>query len=244
MATKRIATKRIATKKQRMNLKSQILRALGLKDTNVNLGWQSKAEDGTIFVSTLDALEVGGDIAVLTEDGSTIPVPPGEYNTPDGGFIVVEEGVISEVLQAEVVEEEVEEVVEEEVEAAEDGDLETRVASLEAAVAKLMENLEEEEKPEETEEEKKKREEEEAKKKEEVAASKPRGTTPKSIKTTEVVEFNKLKAEIKRLKSQLAKTPGGYPINTNRFSSEKVVLTAEQLSKMTKQQRFLYNITK
>jgi hypothetical protein len=99
-----------------MELKEQILVALGLKkeEQEVNLGWQSKADDGTIFVSTLDALEVGGDIAVLTEDGSTIPVPAGEYSTPDGGFIVVEEGVIAEVLKAEAVEE-TEEVVEEEV---------------------------------------------------------------------------------------------------------------------------------
>jgi hypothetical protein len=56
----------------------------------------------------------------LTEDGSTIPVPAGEYYTPDGGFKVVEDGVIAEVLEAEAVEE-TEEVVEEEVvEAAED----------------------------------------------------------------------------------------------------------------------------
>jgi hypothetical protein len=106
-----------------MDLKEQILVALGLKkeEQEVNLGWQSKAEDGTIFVSTLDALEVGGDIAVLTEDGSTIPVPAGEYSTPDGNFKVVEDGVIAEVLEAEAVEEETEEVVEEEVvEAAED----------------------------------------------------------------------------------------------------------------------------
>jgi hypothetical protein len=41
-----------------MELKEQILVALGLKKGEVNLGWQSKAEDGTIFVSTLDALEV------------------------------------------------------------------------------------------------------------------------------------------------------------------------------------------
>jgi hypothetical protein len=120
-----------------MELKEQILVALGLK--KVNLGWQSKAEDGTLFVSTLDALEVGGDISVLTEDASLIPVPPGEYSTPDGGFIVVEEGVIAEVLEAEAVEE-TEEVAEEVVvEAAEEGDMETRVASLEKAVAELME---------------------------------------------------------------------------------------------------------
>jgi uncharacterized small protein (DUF1192 family) len=218
-----------------MELKEQILVALGLKKGEVNLGWQSKAEDGTIFVSTLDALEVGGDIAVLTEDGSTIPVPAGEYSTPDGGFIVVEEGVIAEVLEAEAVEE-TEEVAEEEVvvEAAEEGDMETRVASLEKAVAELMEKLAEDE-PEYK---------EEVEVEEEVEASKVRGTAPKSIKTTEVVEFNKLKAEIKRLKAELSKKPADSPINTNKFSSEKWVATKKDLSKMTKQDRFLYNLNK
>ena len=220
-----------------MELKEQILVALGLKkeEQEVNLGWQSKAEDGTIFVSTLDALEVGGDIAVLTEDGSTIPVPAGEYSTPDGGFIVVEEGVIAEVLEAEAVEE-TEEVVEEEVvvEAAEEGDMETRVASLEKAVAELMEKLAEDE-PEYK---------EEVEVEEEVEASKVRGTAPKSIKTTEVVEFNKLKAEIKRLKAELSKKPADSPINTNKFSSEKWVATKKDLSKMTKQDKFLYNLNK
>jgi hypothetical protein len=218
-----------------MELKEQILVALGLKKGEVNLGWQSKAEDGTIFVSTLDALEVGGDIAVLTEDGSTIPVPAGEYSTPDGGFIVVEEGVIAEVLEAEAVEE-TEEVAEEEVvvEAAEEGDMETRVASLEKAVAELMEKLAEDE-PEYK---------EEVEVEEEVEASKVRGTAPKSIKTTEVVEFNKLKAENKRLKAELSKKPADSPINTNKFSSEKWVATKKDLSKMSQQDRFLYNLNK
>jgi hypothetical protein len=218
-----------------MELKEQILVALGLKKEEVNLGWQSKAEDGTIFVSTLDALEVGGDIAVLTEDGSTIPVPAGEYYTPDGGFKVVEDGVIAEVLEAEAVEEETEEVVEEEVvEAAEEGDMETRVASLEKAVSELMEKLAEDE-PEYK---------EEVEVEEEVEASKVRGTTPKSIKTTEVVEFENLKAENKRLKAELSKKPADSPINTNKFSSEKWVATKKDLSKMSQQDRFLYNLNK
>jgi hypothetical protein len=220
-----------------MDLKEQILVALGLKkeEQEVNLGWQSKADDGTIFVSTLDALEVGGDIAVLTEDGSTIPVPAGEYNTPDGGFKVVEEGVIAEVLEAEAVEEETEEVVEEEVvEAAEDGDMETRLASLEKAVSELMEKLAEE-KPEYK---------EEVEVEEEVEASEVRGTTPKSIKTTEVVEFESLKAENERLKAELSKKPADSPINTNKFSSEKWVATKKDLSKMSQQDRFLYNLNK
>jgi hypothetical protein len=220
-----------------MELKEQILVALGLKkeEQEVNLGWQSKADDGTIFVSTLDALEVGGDIAVLTEDGSTIPVPAGEYYTPDGGFKVVEDGVIAEVLEAEAVEEETEEVVEEEVvEAAEEGDMETRVASLEKAVAELMEKLAEDE-PEYK---------EEVEVEEEVEASKVRGTAPKSIKTTEVVEFENLKAENKRLKAELSKKPADSPINTNKFSSEKWVATKKDLSKMSQQDRFLYNLNK
>jgi len=221
-----------------MDLKEQILVALGLKkeEQEVNLGWQSKAEDGTIFVSTLDALEVGGDIAVLTEDGSTIPVPAGEYNTPDGGFKVVEDGVIAEVLEAEAVEEETEEVVEEEVvEAAEENDMETRLASLEKAVSELMEKLAED---------KTEYKEEEVEVEEEVEASEVRGTTPKSIKTTEVVEFESLKAENERLKAELSKKPADSPINTNKFSSEKWVATKKDLNKMTKQDRFLYNLNK
>jgi hypothetical protein len=222
-----------------MDLKEQILVALGLKkeEQEVNLGWQSKAEDGTIFVSTLDALEVGGDIAVLTEDGSTIPVPAGEYYTPDGGFKVVEDGVIAEVLEAEAVEEETEEVVEEEVvEAAEDeGDMETRLASLEKAVSELMEKLAED---------KTEYKEEEVEVEEEVEASEVRGTTPKSIKTTEVVEFESLKAENEKLKAELSKKPADSPINTNKFSSEKWVATKKDLSKMSQQDRFLYNLNK
>jgi hypothetical protein len=221
-----------------MDLKEQILVALGLKkeEQEVNLGWQSKAEDGTIFVSTLDALEVGGDIAVLTEDGSTIPVPAGEYYTPDGGFKVVEDGVIAEVLKAEAVEEETEEVVEEEVvEAAEEGDMETRVASLEKAVSELMEKLAED---------KTEYKEEEVEVEEEVEASEVRGTTPKSIKTTEVVEFESLKAENERLKAELSKKPADSPINTNKFSSEKWVASKKDLSKMSQQDRFLYNLNK
>ena len=221
-----------------MELKEQILVALGLKkeEQEVNLGWQSKAEDGTIFVSTLDALEVGGDIAVLTEDGSTIPVPAGEYYTPDGGFKVVEDGVIAEVLEAEAVEEETEEVVEEEVvEAAEEGDMETRLASLEKAVAELMEKLAED---------KTEYKEEKVEVEEEVEASEVRGTTPKSIKTTEVVEFESLKAENERLKAELSKKPADSPINTNKFSSEKWVATKKDLSKMSQQDRFLYNLNK
>ena len=68
-----------------MDIKEQILVALGLnKDESVELGWQGKSEDGTIFVSTAEELEAGVDISVLTEDGTTILLPIGTYKTDKG----------------------------------------------------------------------------------------------------------------------------------------------------------------
>ena len=55
-----------------MDLKKQILVALGLDEKEVKLGFQAKTEDGTIIVSTAEELEAGVDISVLTEDGTTI----------------------------------------------------------------------------------------------------------------------------------------------------------------------------
>ena len=76
-----------------MDLKEKILVALGL-DTEVKLGFQAKSDDGTIFVSTAEELESGVDISVLTEDGTTIPVPAGTYKLDTGvSFRVEDEGI-------------------------------------------------------------------------------------------------------------------------------------------------------
>ena len=95
-----------------MDIKSQILTALGLSaDEAVNLEYQAKLEDGTIIVSTADSLTAGSDVSVLTEDGSTMPLPAGEYKTEDGiGFSVTEEGVVAEIYEDEPAEEPAEEV--------------------------------------------------------------------------------------------------------------------------------------
>ena len=46
-----------------MDIKEKILVALGLnKDEEVKLAWQSKSEDGTIFVSTAEELELIGKV--------------------------------------------------------------------------------------------------------------------------------------------------------------------------------------
>ncbi len=215
-----------------MDLKKQILVALGLdKGEEVNMEWQGKSDDGTLFVSTADELAESVDISILTEDGSTILLPPGTYKTEDGvTFRVEEEGIVAEVMETEeVVEEEEMEEVTEELEVEDDAfeRLVERVQNLEDAIADLKED-----KVEATEEV------------EELAEEEVRGTTPKSIKTTEVVEFSieDLKAENERLKTELASAPASAPLDTNKFSSERATPTAQDFKRMTKQERFLHGL--
>ena len=218
-----------------MDLKNQILVALGLdKGEDVTMAYQAKSEDGTIFVSTAEELEAGVDISVLTEDGTTILLPVGTYKTDTGvTFRVEEEGIVAEVMETEteeVVEEEEMEEVTEELEVEDDAfeRLSERVQNLEDAIADLKED-----KVEATEEVEELSEEVEE-----------RGTTPKSIKTTEVVEFEELKAENERLKTELASAPASAPLDTNKFSSDKAAkkLTNQEIKRMTQQERFLYNL--
>ena len=110
--------------------------------------------------------------------------------------------------------------------------MEKRIQNLEDAVASLKgEEKEVEEEVEEMSEE----------------AVEP-SVNPKSIKTTEVVEFSAettledLKAENERLKTELAAQPASAPLDTNKFSSEKTSLSKKEIKGMTSQERFLYNL--
>ena len=220
-----------------MDLKEKILVALGLAEEEVKLGWQGKSEDGTIFVSSAEELEAGVDISVLTEDGTTILLPVGTYKTEDGiSFRVEEEGIVAELIESETEEkeeasEEVEEVeaAEEEADVADWEGMEKRIQNLEDAVADLKERIGETVEAEEMTEE----------------VTEP-STNPKSIKTTEVVEFSieELKAENEKLKTELAEQPAEAPINTNKFSSERPTPTKQDFRRMTKQEKFLYELHK
>ena len=226
-----------------MDIKKQIKVALGLEDEEIKLAFQAKTEDGTIIVSTADELEAGVDISVLTEDGTTILLPVGTYKLDTGeSFRVEEEGIVAEVLvseteqedTAEELAEEDKEDYDEEADVADWKGMEKRIENLEIAVAKLKEEKvggddEVEEMSEETE-----------------APS----TNPKTIKTTEVVEFSaedeikKLKAENEKLKTELAESPADAPVNTNKFSTQKPILSRKDYNKLSKQERFLYNLNK
>ena len=237
-----------------MDLKNQILVALGLdKGEEVKMAWQSKSEDGgTIFVSTAEELEAGVDISVLVEDGTTILLPIGTYKTDTGvSFRVEEEGIVSEVIESET-EEEVEAGYDEEKEEmaesvefafpetdAEKADwaksyeeMKDKVDNLMDAIADIKSRLGEgDSEAEELTEE----------------VVEP-SASPKTIKTTEVKEFSaedeltKLKAENEKLKTELAEAPASAPLDTNKFSSVRATPTAQDLRRMTKQEKFLYNL--
>ena len=220
-----------------MDLKEQILVALGL-DAKMKLAWQAKSEDGTIFVSTAEELTEGVDVSVLTEDGTTILLPIGTYKTDTGvTFVVSEEGIVDSVAETETEEVVEEELAEEEEEKkyadVEDWEgMEKRIQNLEDAVADLKRDKDGgDDEVEEMAEE----------------VTEP-STNPKTITTKEVVEFSaedeltKLKAENDKLKTELAESPASAPLDTNKFSAERATPTAQDLRRMTKQEKFLYNL--
>jgi len=232
-----------------MDLKEQILVALGLdkKEDEIKLGWQAKTDDGTILVSTAEELEQGVDISVLTEDGTTIPLPIGTYKVDTGlSFRVEQEGIVNELIESETEEKDTEEDLSEEL-AKEDEDtyeddeadvgdwagMEKRIKNLEDAVSDL------------------KREIGETGDVEEMSEETTDSDSPKTVttKTTEVVEFTAeevaaIKSENEKLKTELAKAPADAPITANKFSTEKPVLSRKEYNKLSKQERFLYNLNK
>ncbi len=214
-----------------MDLKQQILVALGLdkQEESVNLEYQAKLEDGTIIVSTAESLEAGVDISVLTEDGTTMLLPVGEYKTEDGiGFSVEVEGVVAEIYEEQVEEEATEEVVEEEA-SKEDMEEETieeteavefdSVAFMDevkSVVVDLMSNVNTE-----------------------IETLKSELAELKSTNEELSSEKEKLSAQVVELSNE----PAAKPVDTNKFSSLGRETTQRDLSKMTKRERILYNIT-
>ena len=222
-----------------MDLKKQIIVALGLdKQDEVNLEYQAKLEDGTLIVSTSKSLEAGVDISVLSEDGTTMLLPIGEYMTDEGlKFSVEKEGVVAELYEDEVEKETEGEPVVEEEEMAEDGEeadvadwkgMEKRIQNLEDAVSDLKKdkvgNVEED--------------------KSDVEMDSETSPSPKKIKTTEEVEFE-YQAKIEELNAkvlELSKEPADSPIDTNKFSTDKKDSNFD-LKKLSKRDRILYNYT-
>ncbi len=99
---------------------------------------QAKLDNGTVIEA--DSFESGVEVFIVTED-EKVALPVGEYALEDGKILVVaEEGVISEIKEAEA-EEEAEEV--EEVEAAEEEEKESLGYATKEELAEVKDMIEE-----------------------------------------------------------------------------------------------------
>ena len=190
-------------------------------------------------------MEVGVDVSVLTEDGTTIPLPEGEYKVEDGvSFKVEEEGKVSEIMEEE---EEEEDATEEEA-AEEEEDVE-------------MEIIEEVEEPSEVEEARhpkkiKTTEEIEFNKEElikevanivsELLGDMKTEVTELSTQIDDIRGYKEtLEEETVELQKQvveLSAEPAGTPITTNKFSTDHKPLSRKDYNKLNGKDRFIYNL--
>lgn len=218
-----------------MELKTQILKALGLNKEEVNLEFQAKLIDGTIIVSTADELVAGVDIAILGEDGTTMPLPIGAYETEEGvGFSVEEEGIVAEIYETEEEETEEEEVVEE-VE-------EEELSEINERQPKKIKTTEEVEFNKE-------------------ALINEIGTVIKELLTEVRNDVSRLSAELEGMKGTtetleieketlsaqleaVSKEAGSEPVTANKFSNNKTVTTVSKTDyrNMSRQEKYWYNI--
>ena len=225
-----------------MELKTQILKALGLnKDEATNLEFQAKLIDGTIIVSTADELVAGIDIAILGEDGTTMPLPIGAYETEEGvGFSVEEEGVVAEIYETEE-EEETEEVETEEEEEVEMEEI-VEPSEVNERLPKKIKTTEEVEFN-----------------KEEVIEE--IGAVIKELLTEVRNDVSRLSSELEEMKGtnealeveketlsaqleELSKEPASEPVTTNKFSNKKNTkeLSTSDYRSMSRQEKYWYNI--
>ena len=232
-----------------MDLKTQILKALGLnKDVEVKLEYQAKLTDGTIIVSSADDLVAGADVSILAEDGTTMPLPVGNYQVDDENgtsFTVEEEGVVAEIA-----------VVEEEEARKEEEDYkdEEEVEMNEEIVEEVVE-------PSEVEEarhpKKIKTTEEIEFNKEEVIAE--IGAVIKELLAEVRNDVSRLSAELDEMKNTnetleieketlsaqleaVSKEPAAEPVTTNKFTTNKKDVTPVEYRKMTRQEKYWYNL--
>ena len=83
------------------------------KEEQVSLMATAILESGQEIMTDADAFAVGVSVFVMNDENERIPLPDGDYLLEDGTTLVVAEGMVAEIKDAEAPAEEVEEVVEE-----------------------------------------------------------------------------------------------------------------------------------
>ena len=214
-----------------MDLKKQILSALGLdKEEEINLEFQAKLIDGTIVVSKADELAEGVEVMILAEDGSTMPVPVGTYETEDGvEFKVEKEGIVASMEKKETEEEEGETEEKEEVEAVEEEEMSEETEEVEnenfdknalieeigVVIKELLEEVRSD-------------------------------VSRLSAELEEMKDINgELTTEKEELQSQiveLSKEPATKPVEVSKFNETKI--KTKPYANMNSKERFFYNLNK
>ncbi len=226
-----------------MELKTQILKALGLNKEEVNLEFQAKLIDGTIIVSTADELIAGSDVAILAEDGTTMKLPIGSYEIDDEdntSFSVEEEGIVAEIYETEETEEEETEETEEVEAAIEEVD---EPSVINERLPKKIKTTEEVEFNKE-------------------ALIEEIGTVIKELLTEVRNDVSRLSAELEGMKGtnealeieketlsaqleEVSKEPASEPVTTNKFSNNKTKeISSIDYRNMSRQEKYWYNINK
>jgi len=94
--------------------KSKLGKIKALLGMEIALMAEANLKDGTLIGTDAEEWTVGVLAYVVTEEGDKMPLPTGEFELEDGRVMVIEDGTVTEIRDAVVVEEEVieEEVVE------------------------------------------------------------------------------------------------------------------------------------
>lgn len=211
-----------------MDLKTRIRVALGIEEETTQLAYEGKLADGTIIVSDADALAEGVAVNVLVEDGTQIPLPVGEYELEDGTkFVVEEEGIIAS-METEAEEEEddmgkkKEEEYEEEVEMSEEH------AQLFAEIGGVVKELLEEVKNDIS----------------RLNAELDELRGENLAKDENIAELQEENTELSKQVKELGSEAADVPVETKKFKKEttKVVLSKAEYNKLSRKEKFYYNL--
>lgn len=210
-----------------MDLKTRIRVALGIEEENTQLAYEGKLADGTIVVSDADALAEGVAVNVLVEDGTQIPLPVGEYELEDGTkFVVEEEGIIAS-METEAEEEE-DDMKKDEEEYEEEVEMSEEHAQLFAEIGGVVKELLEEVKNDIS----------------RLNAELDEIRGENLAKDENIAELQDENTELSKQVIELGSEAADVPVETKKFKKEttKVVLSKAEYNKLSKKEKFYYNL--
>lgn len=211
-----------------MDLKTRIRVALGIEEETTQLAYEGKLADGTIIVSEADALAEGVAVNVLVEDGTQIPLPVGEYELEDGTkFVVEEEGVIAS-METEAEEEEDDMGKKKEEEYEEEVEMSEEQAQLFAEIGGVVKELLEEVKNDIS----------------RLNAELDELRGENLAKDENIAELQEENTELSKQVKELGSEAADVPVETKKFKKEttKVVLSKAEYNKLSRKEKFYYNL--